>query len=118
MNKRPFSVVVLSLLMIVAGAFGLVYHIRELNLQHPFQKDVLWVLLLRLLAIVCGVFMLRGSNWARWLTLGWLAYHVVLSMFHSVGEVAAHAILLAVFAFFLFRPRAAQYFRQATPEAG
>jgi len=103
------------MLMIATGALGLVYHIREFNLQHPLANDVLWILLLRLLAIVCGVFMLRGSDWARWLTLAWLAYHVVISMFHSMGEVAAHAILLAVFAFFLFRPGATNYFRGTVP---
>ena len=36
------------------------------------------------LAIVCGVFLLRGHNWARWLALAWIAFHVVLSAFHAI----------------------------------
>jgi hypothetical protein len=77
-----------------------------------------WVFALRLTAIVCGVYMLRGSNWARWLTLLWIGYHVVLSAFHSVQEVVVHALLLAVFAYFLFRPKAREYFRAKGNGAG
>ncbi len=64
MNKRPLSVTVISCLFAAAGAIGLVYHLTELKTLDPFPYDVLWVCLVRLLAIVCGVFMLRGSNWA------------------------------------------------------
>ena len=55
--------------------------------------------------------MLRGCNWARWLALAWIAFHVVLSAFHSLPEFALHAVLCAVFAYFLLRPDAALYFR-------
>ena len=110
MNKRPLSVTIISCVLIVAGVIGLVYHLAEFKLQHPFQYDVVWVALLRLLAIVCGVFMLRGCNWARWLALVWMAYHVILSVFHPWHELAMHSLLFVVFACFLFRPRARQYF--------
>src|SRR5262249_39079375 len=62
------------------------------------------------LAIVCGVFLLRGSNWARWLLLAWIAFHVVLSAFHNVFELAMHSLLLVVVAYCLFRPRTSAYF--------
>lgn len=117
MSKRPVSVTILSLLIIGAGAVGLVYHFHELEPQHPFQNDAAWVLVLRVLAVVGGAFMLRGSNWARWLTLGWIAFHVGLSFFHSPREVSAHALLLAVFAYFLLRQPASRYFRRADPAA-
>lgn len=110
MNERPLSVTIISCVFIAAGVIGLVYHLAEFKLQHPFQYDVVWVALLRLLAIVCGVFMLRGSNWARWLALVWMAYHVIFSVFHSWHELAMHGLLFAVFAYFLFRPRAKEYF--------
>jgi predicted cobalt transporter CbtA len=110
MNKRPLSITVISFVFAAAGAIGLAYHLIEFKAQHPFQYDIVWVSLVRLTAVVCGMFMLRGSNWARWLTLIWMAYHVVLSGFHSLHEVVVHGLLLAVFAYFLFRPRATEYF--------
>jgi hypothetical protein len=111
MNKRPLSVTILGLLFAGAGVIGLAYHLNEFKTLSPFPYDVFWVCLVRLLAILGGVFMLRGRNWARWLTLAWIAYHVVLSYFHTVQELVAHLVLLAVFAFFLFRPAATEYFR-------
>jgi hypothetical protein len=56
-------------------------------------------------------FMLRGQNWARWLSIVWMAWHVVLSAFHPLSELIMHGVLLAVFALFLFRPRAPAYFQ-------
>jgi hypothetical protein len=108
-RKRPLSVIIIGCLFIVAGTFGLVYHLTEL--RRPFHNDLAWVLLLRVLAIVGGVFMLRGRNWARWLTLIWMAYHVVLSAFHSRSELVMHSVLLVVIAYFLLRPNVADYFR-------
>jgi hypothetical protein len=40
-----------------------------------------------------------------------MAYHVVLSAYHSLSEVLMHALLLAVFTWFLLRPTAAAFFR-------
>jgi len=117
MKKRPLSVTVIGSLYVAAGAIGLAYHLTELKPEHPFQHNILWVSLIRLIAIVCGVYMLRGSNWARWLALAWIVYHVILSGFHSWSELAVHSLLCAVFAFFLFRLRATEYFRTAKTEA-
>ena len=36
-------------------------------------------------AVVAGVFMLRGRNWARWLALAWMASHVAISVFHPLA---------------------------------
>jgi hypothetical protein len=94
-------------LFIVTGLVGLVYHLRDLSAPNPFRYEILWVLTLRLLAIVGGAFLLRGVNWARWLLIGWLAYHVVLSAWHSVSEFVFHAVLLVVIAYMLLRTRAA-----------
>jgi hypothetical protein len=113
MNKRPRSVTVISCLFLIAGVIGLAYHATEFKAGGPFQYDVVLVCLVRLLAIVCGVFMLRGSNWARWLLLVWIAYHVVLSAFHAMFELVIHGLLFAVIAYFLLRPRASAYFRGA-----
>jgi hypothetical protein len=110
MNKRPYAVIALSLIMLAAGIAGLVYHFSEFNVQHPFQNEVLLVSLVRVVAIVCGVYMLHGKNWARWLTLAWIAFHVVLSAFHSLNEFAMHAVILALFAYVLCGRQAKGYF--------
>ncbi len=116
MNERPRSITIISWLFIAAGVIGLAYHATEFKADRPFQYDVGWVCLVRLLAILCGVFMLRGSNRARWLLLVWIAYHVVLSALHSLSELAMHTLLFAIVAYFLLRRRASAYFRGARME--
>jgi hypothetical protein len=111
MKRRPLSVSVLSLLLIAAGTVGLLYHFQELNPQHPFENSAVWLELVRLLAIVAGVFMLRGQNWARWLAIAWIAFHAMVGAFHSFGQFAFHAVLCMVFTYILQRPLAAEYFR-------
>ncbi len=110
MNPRPLSVTVVSLVYVATGVLGLAFHARDFQSQHAFQFDVLGIALVRFLAIVSGVFMMRGHNWARWLAIAWIAAHVILSIFHSWFQVGVHALLCAAIAYVLFRPRAAQYF--------
>lgn len=83
----------------------------------PFPYDILWVELIFIVAILSGAYMLRGHNWARWLALAWIAFHVVLSIFHNLPELVVHASLCALVAFFLFRSAASRYFRPAGPTA-
>jgi hypothetical protein len=111
MQKRPISVIVISCAFIATGVIGLIFRFNEVATQRPFPYEMAFVFLLCFAAIVCGAFMLQGRNWARWLSLAWMAYHVILSGFHSVFEFTVHGLLLAVLAYFLFRPRATEYFR-------
>ena len=114
--KRPRSVTFIGWLYIAAGTIGLVYHAAEFK-RGAFQYELLWVCLVRLLAVVGGVFLLRGNNWARWLAGAWMAYHVVLSAFHPVRELVVHALFLILIAYMLFRPAASAYFRSGPPSA-
>jgi hypothetical protein len=57
--------------------------------------------------------MLRGINWARWLAMAWIAFHVALSFFHSWLEMAVHGVIFVVFAIILFLPDANGFFRSA-----
>jgi hypothetical protein len=83
MRRRPIVVTVISIVLVIAGAAGLIYHGRELwDSSVPWYETVT-IALVRVLAIVAGVFMLRGRNWARWLAVLWMAFHAVLSIFHS-----------------------------------
>ncbi len=111
LNKRPLSVTILGCIYIAVGTIGFVYHFTEFQARHSFQYDAVWVELTEVLAILCGGFILRGQNWARWLALAWMAFHVVLSFFDGFQKLAIHCLFCAVIAFFLFRPEAARYFR-------
>jgi hypothetical protein len=67
-----------------------------------------------LLAVVAGVFLLRGRNWARWLVVAWMVFHVVLSAVHPGHALVVHGVLTAVVIYFLFRAPASEYFRGGT----
>lgn len=110
MKPRPISVTILSLLMLVVGAAGFVYHARRGWPWPPIHSDLILVCSVSLAAVVCGVYMLRGCNWARWLTLAWMAFHVAISALHSAGQAAAHSLFLVIFIYLLFRPAARAYF--------
>jgi len=121
MNKRPVSILILSWIFILAGSVGLIYHSREFlrdissgGLDRHSIIDVTVISFLRLVAIVGGIFMLYARNWARWLCLAWMALHVVVSIRHSTFALVFHAVLLIVIGYVLFRPRASEYFREAT----
>jgi hypothetical protein len=116
MNKRPLSVTVIGCIFIAAGIIGFAYHVTELKALRPFPYEIVWGSSVRLLAILGGVFVLRRHNWARWLLLVWIAFHVILSAFHSLPELIVHALLFAVVAYVLFRPQASAYFRGASAE--
>lgn len=107
--KRPWPVTVFGCLFILAGAVGLIYHLRE----RPLDHDYLLISVIRVLAIIGGIFSLLGHNWARWLMFAWLTFHVIVSAFHSMQELAAHTVLLFLFAFFLFRRPVSGYFQSS-----
>ena len=90
-SKCPVSVLVIACLYIAVGAIGFVAHFHDLH-----QPDGKWIELTEFLALLAGLFMLRGHNWARWLAVAWMAYHVVLSAFHSLSQTLAHSLFLLV----------------------
>lgn len=110
MKKRPVVVIVIACVLVAAGAIGIAYHATEFTL-HPFRYDLLWVEAVRFLAIIFGVFLLRGQNWARWGAMAWMAFHIVLSAFHSTQEMLAHGLIFLLIAYGLFCPAAMRYFR-------
>jgi hypothetical protein len=111
MRKRPYSVAVIAWAYIGAGAVGFAYHFNEL-LRQPLQHETLWVQFIRLIAILIGVLLLRGHYWGPRLALGWMAFHVILSAFHTPVEFAMHLVLLALISWFLSRPAAYRYFHR------
>ncbi|MGH9719895.1 MAG: hypothetical protein ACRD8O_06755 [Bryobacteraceae bacterium] len=98
-------------MFVLAGAVGFAYHATALSAGGQVQYGVIWVLLLRCVAIAAGVFLLSGAAWARWLALAWIAYHVVVSALHSLSEALVHIAIFAVVVYVLFRPPAVAYYR-------
>jgi hypothetical protein len=106
LGKRPVSVLILSCLYIAVGTIGFAYHFPG---PTAFHYEDVWIELTELLAFVAGVFMLQGHNWARWLALAWMAFHVAIS-FPVLRQIGIHSLFLAVIAWLLFQPKAGQYF--------
>jgi hypothetical protein len=111
--KRPVSITILACVYLAVGIIGFAAHLRELLAGH---HDAVAMEVTELVAILCGVFLLWGHNWARWLAFAWIGFHIVLSAFHAIPELVIHAVLGAVFAWILFRPESAWYFRGARIE--
>lgn len=63
-----------------------------------------------LAAIVSGLFMLRGHNWARWLLVAWIVFHIVVGALHGWIPLLTHVVIFSVILFFLFRRIASEYF--------
>jgi hypothetical protein len=66
--------------------------------------------MLRLLAVVGGIFAWRGANWARWILVAWIAYHVYISFYHTIPELAMHSVIMALVILALFNRKAGSYF--------
>jgi hypothetical protein len=62
------------------------------------------------------VFLLKGRNWARWLMIGWVGFHVGLSAFKSLADCIAHAVLFVAVAYFLLTPPDSKYFQASLSE--
>jgi hypothetical protein len=110
MNKRPIVVTIVAVVLILTGAAGLGIELYNLRGAHALLSEDVPIALVRALAIVAGVFVLRGHNWARWLAIAWITFHVILSFWHPLQELLVHSILLAVFIWALFRGKAGAWF--------
>jgi hypothetical protein len=109
MKERPLAITVLGWLYIVVGVVGLAHHgyvaIRD------FHREDILILLSQVLALVAGVYMLRGANWARWLAFLWIAAHVVIAYLNGIQQALFHAIIFAGITVLLFRADARAWFR-------
>jgi hypothetical protein len=111
MKGRPIPVIVVSVLFILTGCIGFIYHTKDLFEPNYVLSEVIWILILRIVAVLCGVLLLCRINWARWLAVAWMLYHVVIGALNSTGEMIAHIIFLVIIAVLLFLPVSSKYFR-------
>jgi len=106
--KRPWALTVVAWLMIAAGVGGM-----AMGVWRGVDWDLVWIALFGITGIACGAFLLMRKNWARWLTLAWLASHIVIGALNSAKEAAAHAVIFALIAYLMFRSDVREYFRGA-----
>lgn len=116
-TNRPLPITLLGWFYIAVGAITFAYQFAAWRLLFPLQYSVVLAELLRLAAVVAGIYMLRGRNWARWLALAWIGIHVIISGFHVIPELAMHSLICAIVTYFLFHPTATRYFRCTTTDA-
>ena len=106
-RQRPIAVLVVACIYFAVGCIGFAYHFHNL-----WQPDGVWVEVTEGLAIVIGVFLLRGRNWARWLALAWMAFHVAIS-YGDLWKLMIHSCILVLIAWLLFRRDTGRYFRDS-----
>lgn len=106
------SVLAVGVLFLVLGALDVYRGLAPLLASAPhwhMATDDVEVLAIGIAAIVGGVYVLRGANWARWLLAAWMALHVAI----SVGQptvMLAHVVIFGFVAYLLFRPGASAHF--------
>jgi hypothetical protein len=110
MKRRPLSITIISWLFIVFGSIALLSGVLPL----ADLKSHWYVHLSRFLQIVAGVFMLYGRNWARWLLVAWIAFHIVVGALNGLMTLVMHVVIFSVILFFIFRRDANEYFARGS----
>ena len=110
MKRPPLPVLIVAIVLILAGVVGFFYHLKDF--ADPAEKlyVVLLVELLRILAIVSGILLLRANNSGRWLSIGWVPLHVVISIFNSWSQTITHIAVLIIVSILLYLPVSSSYF--------
>jgi hypothetical protein len=110
--KRPFAVAFLGWLFILVGLAALIYQL----IKGTLDFWMITIVLFELVAVLAGVFLLKGRNWARWLLMAWVAIHVYIGAEHSLSAGVPHLLLLIAIAYFLLTPPDSKYFGSARTE--
>jgi hypothetical protein len=111
-KSRPLPILIVAILFIIVGLVGFSYHIKDFFEPGEKLYETLLVQLLRVLAIVCGILLLRANNSGRWLSIAWILSHILISALHSTSETIAHIVLLIVVSILLFLPVSSTYFQK------
>jgi hypothetical protein len=115
MKARPLSVTIVSWLFVLLGSISLVSGLLPFAGANAAQliaefKTHWMVHLAHLASLVGGLFMLRGHNWARWLVVAWMVFHLVIGALNGWLTFLTHAVIFSVIFYFLFRRTASEYF--------
>lgn len=109
-RRRLPSVVAVGVLFLALGVLDVWRGVAPMfGTASHLAADDMEVLAIGIAALVGGIFVLRGQNWARWLLAVWMLLHVVISVGHP-GQLIAHLVIFGFVAFLLFRPNARAHF--------
>ena len=111
-RTRMWSVIVVAVIFLALGVLDITRGLAPLFVSAPhwhMAADDLEVLAIGIAAIVGGVYVIRGRNWARWLLAVWMVFHVAISIGQPKPFVA-HLAIFGFIAFLLFRPGASEFF--------
>ena len=98
-KNRPLTIVVISLLFILLGTITLVHAVVELINTTDRLTDLKshWMIYLSgIAAIVGGVFLFKGHNWARWLLVAWMLFHIVVGALNGLVPLLTHVVIFSV----------------------
>ncbi|MEO8335167.1 MAG: hypothetical protein ABI664_09345 [bacterium] len=119
-GRKPIrSVVAVGVIFLAIGALDVYRGVDPLLVSGKalhLASDDLLVLAIGVIALIAGVFVLRGRNWARWVLAGWMAVHVVISA-SELPALGMHLLIFGFMTFLLFRPRASSWFGPAVRSA-
>ena len=110
MKNCPPTITLLSFLFIAVGIISTGVHVWQFRVAQPTQLEAAGIVAIGALAVVAGIYMMRGKNWARWLALAWISFHVIIAALDQPIGLIIHAIFVALLAWFLFRRESQQWF--------
>ena len=121
MYGRPDSISAIGYLLVIGGSLGLLAVICSVGLNDfssdltpsTIAVDLVVGGVASVICLVCGRYMLKGANWARWLytvaciTLLALDFFMVQDTFYTFAPAA---FLYVITILFLFLPKANKFF--------
>lgn len=102
----PVAIWIVAALYLGVGIITGIQAVSNLFQHHPYSVESL---LAALVAIVAAAYLRRGDNWARWLALAWIAFHVAIS-YRVPSEWMAHLGIMAGIGVLLFLPSSRRFF--------
>ena len=124
-RSRPLSVSIIGWILCVLGACSVLGTLQALFLSDdprmqkaiasspvPFSVQVGFMAVIAVVTLVVGISFLRGANWARWLYIGFCVVCLVFGLICNPNKIMIipPVMLQGVIIFFLFRPKASDYF--------
>ena len=115
MRPRLRSVLAVGVLFLASASLDVWRGVAPLFASAPhwhMATDDVQVLAIGIAALVGGIYVIRGANWARWLLAAWMALHVAISVGNRPRR--RHLVIFGLIAFLLFRPKRAWCFQDDT----